>query len=101
MGQQIIKQPNGKYALWSYIVDDFVLLDATPEEIIKARIKTESRIIERSVMRVIEGLNYGEEVYGRFTKTFEEAIKSIKERHGTNRESLKLIKKHKIGVNRR
>lgn len=33
MGWHIIKQPDGKFALWSTIVDDFITLDATKEEI--------------------------------------------------------------------
>ena len=31
MGCQIIKQPNGKYALFSNNVDDFVATNMTPE----------------------------------------------------------------------
>lgn len=33
MGQHIVKQPNGKYAIFSSVVDDFIAYDATPEEI--------------------------------------------------------------------
>lgn len=33
MGQHIVKQPNGKYAIFSSIVDHFIAYDATPEEI--------------------------------------------------------------------
>ena len=35
MSRQIIKQPNGKYALFSSVVDDFVLIDADPNEIVE------------------------------------------------------------------
>jgi len=34
MGHRIVKQPSGKYAIWSTIVDDFIATDATREEII-------------------------------------------------------------------
>lgn len=30
MGQEIVKQSNGKFAVWSSIVDDFVMIDADP-----------------------------------------------------------------------
>lgn len=33
MGHQVIRQPDGKLAVWSTIVDDFVLFDCTPEDI--------------------------------------------------------------------
>ena len=33
MGRQIAKQPNGLYAVWSSVVDDFIVEDATEEEI--------------------------------------------------------------------
>lgn len=32
MPHAIVKQPNGRYAIWSSIVDDFLLLGASPEE---------------------------------------------------------------------
>jgi hypothetical protein len=37
MGQQIIRQPDGKLAVFSSVVDAFVVVDATPEEIIEWR----------------------------------------------------------------
>ena len=38
MPSQMIRQPNGRFALWSTIVDDFVLLDATADEMIRYRV---------------------------------------------------------------
>ena len=35
MGHQIIRQPNHKFGIWSSIVDDFVLVNATREDIIQ------------------------------------------------------------------
>ena len=43
MGRQIIEQPNGKYAIWSTIVDDFILEDITVEEYIEFRIQEETK----------------------------------------------------------
>ncbi len=33
MGQQIVKQPNGQFAIFSSNVDRFIAYDATPDEI--------------------------------------------------------------------
>lgn len=33
MGQHVTKQPNGKYAIFSSVVDSFIIYDATPEEV--------------------------------------------------------------------
>jgi hypothetical protein len=37
MGQQIIQQPDGKLAVFSSITDTFIVVDATPEELIEWR----------------------------------------------------------------
>jgi hypothetical protein len=33
MGKRVLKQPDGKYAVWDSIVDDFIVWDATADEI--------------------------------------------------------------------
>lgn len=35
MSHILVKQPNGKWAIFSTIVDDFILIDATEKEYIK------------------------------------------------------------------
>ena len=35
MGRQVIRQPDGRYAIWSSIPDAIVVFDATREEIIE------------------------------------------------------------------
>ncbi len=39
MGRQIIKQPNDKYAVWSSVIDDFIIINATPDELIEGFIE--------------------------------------------------------------
>ena len=34
MGQRIVKQPDGLYGIFSSVVDNFILVDATPQELI-------------------------------------------------------------------
>ncbi len=51
MGHQVIRQPDGLLAVWSTVVDDFVVLNATPEEIAdhyaeEARRETRERWLE-------------------------------------------------------
>lgn len=92
MGRQIIKQPNGKYAVWSTVVDDFILVDALPEDIVSERVQESSERIRKDVTKVIEDLNNGKRPYYQFTVTFEEAVRKIKELHG-DAVSLKLLGK--------
>ncbi|WP_155722269.1 hypothetical protein [Leptospira weilii] len=32
MGRRIVKQPNGKFAMWSTYIDDFIQMGLTKEE---------------------------------------------------------------------
>ena len=91
MGRQIIKQPNGLYAQWSSIVDDFVMIDATPQDIIDDWVNHEKEQIEKHVYETIEKLEKGDKPYYQFTKTFEQAIEEIRERHGNDSESLRML----------
>lgn len=59
MGRQIIKQPDGKFCVWSTIVDDFIIVDATPEEIIEIYIEEKSEEIKENVYEVVNLLNQG------------------------------------------
>lgn len=82
MGHQIIKQPNGNYAVWSTIVTDFVVIDATPEEIIQIWIEDESEKIREQVMKTVGKLERGEKPYYQFTMDWKEALKTRDEFHG-------------------
>ena len=94
---QIIAQRNGKYALFSRIVDDFVLLDATIEDLVGFRLDEQERIIRREVSRVIEVLKAGEKPYCQFTKSLDEAIEWITEMHGKDTESLNMLREAQGG----
>lgn len=82
MGRQIIKQPNGKYCIYSSIVDSITYYDMTREDIITEWVKEEKEKIEERVNEVVEALEEGGKPYFQFTKTYEEMIKSIREIHG-------------------
>ena len=81
MGRSIIKQPNGKLAVWSTIVDNFILDDATKQEYIAIRIKEETEKINETVTRIVDRLDSGKrQSYA--SLTWEEALKEIEYRHG-------------------
>lgn len=88
MGRQIIKQPNGKYAVLSSVVDDFVIIDATPEEIIDAWATEERERLRKRVGEIIGQLEVGAKPYHQFTMTFEEACAAVQAEHGPVCDSL-------------
>ncbi len=76
MGQQIIRQPDGKLAVFSTVVDGFLLFDATPEEVIEWRAQCAAdNARERTraeLERVLDVEN--PKPYLRFTLTWGEAL---------------------------
>lgn len=91
MGQQIIKQPNGKYAIFSSIVDDFILIDADPRDIVDEWVGKYKLDTEKKVTEIIAALEEGDKPYYQFTMSFDEAVKMIKKVHGENAESLRWL----------
>lgn len=81
MGQQIIKQPNGLYAVWSTIVDDFVLYDCTPEDIIQDRMSSYERTTREDVQRIIGQLKRREKPYYQFTETWASCLSYLRKYH--------------------
>ena len=81
MARQIIRQPNGKFAIWSTIIDNFIMWDATEEEYIAFRIEEETERIKVEIPEIIKKLNSGERV-GYYDYTWESSLERIKEVHG-------------------
>lgn len=96
MGWQVIKQPNGKYCIWSSVVDNIVYYNGTREETINAFIKAEAETIQKRVEKIIDSIDSGGQPYHQFSKTFDDAIEAIKEYHGDD-EAKKII--HLIDTN--
>lgn len=82
MGRQIVKQPNGKYCLFSSVVDSVTYYNMSAEEIVEVWTEEAKKEYERKVKEVIEQLEAGGKPYYQFTKTFDECIQTIKEVHG-------------------
>ena len=81
MGQQIIKQPDGLYALFSSSVDDFVVLNATPQEIIDDWVEQERERLTKRVGEIVAELERGGKPYHQFTMTWDEAKAHIAMMH--------------------
>lgn len=81
MGHQIIKQPNGKFALWSTVTDDFLLEDVTPSEIADYEIKCHSRFVIDHTINIVQKLDKGEKPYYQFTLTWEECQRRMLEKN--------------------
>jgi len=82
MSQQIIRQPDGRYAIWSTIVDGFLLLDATRDELIEAMLSNERDRVRIRVNDICDKLDTGANPYFQFTMTWEEAIREHEQQHG-------------------
>ncbi len=82
MGHQYIKQPNGKFAIWSSIVTDFTAFDCTQDEIIQMEIEDEIKDLTKRIREKLEKVDRGESAYHQFTKTWKEALETRDEEHG-------------------
>ena len=89
MGKQIIKQPNGKYCIFSSIVDNVTHYDMTVEGIIEDWVNEAKNDITEKVKGIVSKLEKGEQPYYQFTHSYEDMIALIKEIHG-KKESQKI-----------
>ena len=84
MGRVIVKQPNGLWAIFSTVADDFIYVDLPDlekyiqEERQDAAIATEKNI--REIQQQIEK-------YGSFWMTFEDCMETVKAVHGAKKEA--------------
>lgn len=81
MGQQIIRQPDGRLAVFSSIVDAFIVVDATPEEILDWRAEEAAAKERERTQRELDAVLAGDprRVYFQFTRTWEEAARMDRE----------------------
>jgi hypothetical protein len=84
VSRQIIIQPDGKYAIWSAIVDDFILLDATEADVVGFFADEYLTTISKRVRQTIEKLKAAEKPYLQFTLTWEQAQRRMREVHDEN-----------------
>lgn len=77
MARQIIKQPDGKFALWSTIIEDFIFTDASPAQIIEFLCEEARTEITKTTNATCDKLNPGEQAYI-YQFTWEEAVEFVK-----------------------
>lgn len=75
MSHEIIKQPNGLFAVWSTIIDDFVMVDATPEDIINDEVEMAREKSTKEINEIVSALN----TKGSFMhfRSWEEALEDL------------------------
>jgi adenylate kinase len=90
VGQQIIKQPDGRLAVFSTVVDAFIVVDATPEEILDWRAEEAAKEARRTTQRQLDHVLAGEpdRSYFQFTMTWEEASRMHRENSNEDTETL-------------
>ena len=76
--QQIIKQSNGKYCLYSSVMGDVVLWDATPDDILNEWVNSYRIEMSQKIKRITESLDDNEKPYYQFTISFEDVIEDLK-----------------------
>lgn len=81
MSEQIIKQPNDLYCVWSTIVDDITGYNMTRDELVEDRVQGTRTLIEADIDRKLEQLERGENPYFQFTMTYEEVFEQVAECH--------------------
>jgi len=84
MGQQIIKQPNGKYCLFSSVVDNVTYYDMTKKEIVEVWTEKAKKDFEEKVSDIVSKLDKGEKPYFQFTLGYEEMLQTILEVHSAD-----------------
>lgn len=83
MGRQIVKQPNGLYAVWSSVVDNFIFLNYTSDQIIEAYVNERKEVIAKEVGETIAMLEEGiVKPYFQFTKSWTQCICTIEDSRG-------------------
>ena len=93
MSHQIIKQPNGKFSIFSTVVDHIVLYDATPDDIVAFYLKKELDDIKQRVNKVCSEWDNDEDPYGLDTMYWEDVLDEIEACHGKDDELLLTINK--------
>jgi hypothetical protein len=83
MAEQIIRQPDGRLAVFSSVVDAFVVIDATPDELIDYRAEEAAiKARERARTEIDRVLSGEPKPYHQFTLTWDEAVQMDREHGG-------------------
>jgi hypothetical protein len=82
MGRRIVKQPNGLYAVYSTVIDGFIITNSTKEELIEDFVQEKREEITEMIEASIEVMNTGERNYQAMpVMKFEDAFHVHNQRH--------------------
>jgi hypothetical protein len=90
MANRIIKQPDGNYAVYCTVVDDFTLINAPEQDIVDFYLESMERDVRWDVGKTICMLENGDKPYYQFTESFEEALENIERVHGKKQRDKRL-----------
>lgn len=84
MGCQVIKQPDGKLAVFSSSTDTWVLFDGTPEEVVDWFVERAAQWERQRVQPMVDAVlaDQPERAYYQFVRTFARANATSKEHGG-------------------
>lgn len=81
MAEQIIQQPDGKYCVYTTIVDNITEYNLSRDEVLQRAGNTPYDKFR--MKRIVDMLDAGEKPYYQFTKTYEQILEWVKEVHGS------------------
>ncbi len=84
MGNQIIRQPDGHFAIFSSNTDTIIVWDATKDEVVEWFVERAAERARQDAQRVIDHVAAGDprRAYFQFAMTWEEALATDRERGG-------------------
>lgn len=78
MARQILKQPNGLYAVYSTVSNSIAYYNCTVEELIELWLAGERERIEQGIRATVAEIDSGVPAYGQLTITWDEALADTK-----------------------
>jgi len=78
MAWQVIKQPNGRFLIFSSIVDMILFRDCSRAQIEALYIEDSRQKQQYAITRLMDTIERGENPYFQFALSYEEAIKADK-----------------------
>ena len=77
MAQQIIKQPNGKYCIYSTILSSVVVYDMDRQEVVQHFRDYAAEEAEAKALQKLDAVDSGEKAYNQFTETWDQVKHTI------------------------
>ncbi|MFI2213047.1 hypothetical protein [Streptomyces sp. NPDC020141] len=77
MAEQIIQQPDGRFAIFSSVTDTFIFVNGTPDEIVAFRVEEAAERAREQARRELDFVTAGNPrgVYRQFALTWDDAAR--------------------------